>query len=207
MIQPISPLREESNTRRILPILEFAAAHNSDRSHDEQVMKNALQIFDQLSPLHGLSEDERFLLQAASLLHDIGWSQGGSAHHKSGQRLVFRDRSLPLGKKERSMISLLVRYHRKALPSLKHRRFAELKEKNREKVMVLASILRIADGLDRSHQSLVENIIVTISPRKVIIHCSSRKDGYAEYDYGMQRSDLFSRVFNREVVIEWSVAC
>jgi len=207
MIQPISPLREESNTKRIIPILEFAAAHNSDRSHDEQVMKNALQIFDQISPLHGLSEDERFLLQAASLLHDIGWSQGGSAHHKSGQRLVERDRSLPLGKKERSLISLLIRYHRKAFPSEKHRKFADLKEKDREKVRKLASILRIADGLDRSHQSLVENIIVTITPQKVIIHCSSRKEGYAEYDFGMQRSDLFSLVFDREVIIEWSVAC
>ena len=207
MIQPLSPLREEDNTRRITPILTFSAAHHSERSHDEQVMKNALQIFDQLTPLHGLSEDERFILQAASLLHDIGWSQGGSAHHKSGRRIIWRDRSLPFSKKERILISLLVRYHRKTLPSLKHRRFADLKEKDQKTVRVLASILRIADGLDRSHQSLVDNISVTISPQKVLIYCTSRKDGYAEYDFGMQRADLFSEVFNREVVIEWSVAC
>lgn len=190
---------------RIGAIRAFAAGYTPDRDHDEQVMKNALMLFDQLNSLHGLSTEERFLLQAAALLHDIGWSQGTGAHNKSGAKMIRADTSLPLHQNEREMIALLVRYHRKAVPSLEHRRFSELPLEDQERVHKLASFLRIADGLDRSHQSLIDTITATISEQEVILHCISRREGYLECEYALERSDLFTTVFCREVVIDWKV--
>lgn len=190
---------------RIEAIRAFAAGYTPDRDHDEQVMKNALMLFDQLAPLHGLSGEERFLLQAAALLHDIGWSQPGGAHNKIGARMVRSDTSLPLKRDEREIIALLIRYHRKAPPSLQQRRFAELDQISRERVQKLASLLRIADGLDRSHQSLIDTLTATITEQEVILHCSSRSEGYLECDYALERSDLFTTLFSREVVIDWRI--
>jgi len=186
-------------------IRAFAAGYSPDKDHDEQVMKNALMLFDQLAPLHGLLGEERFLLQAASLLHDIGWSRPGGAHNKTGARMVRADTSIPLKRDEREIIALLIRYHRRSPPSLRQRRFAELNPGDRELVQKLASILRIADGLDRSHQSLVDTITATIRENEVILHCSARSEGYLECEYALERSDLFTALFSREVVINWRV--
>jgi len=205
-MQQNSPPRDGSMSDRLEMIRAFAAGYSPDREHDEQVMKNALMLFDQLAPLHGLSGDERFLLRAAALLHDIGWSQPGRAHNKRGAELVRADTSLPLDRNERELIALLVRYHRKAPPSLQQRRFAELDQGDRERVQKLASLLRIADALDRSHQSLIDTITATIREEEVILHCSSRSEGYLEYDYARERSDLFTTLFSREVVIDWRIA-
>jgi exopolyphosphatase/pppGpp-phosphohydrolase len=186
-------------------IRAFAAGYSPDKDHDEQVMKNALMLFDELTPLHGLLGEERFLLQAASLLHDIGWSQPGGAHNKTGARMVRSDTSLPLKRDEREIIALLIRYHRRSPPSLRQRRFAELNPGDRELVQKLASLLRIADGLDRSHQSLVDTITATIGEDEVILHCSARSEGYLECEYALERSDLFTTLFSREVVINWRI--
>ncbi len=190
---------------RIEMIRAFAAGYTPDRDHDEQVMKNALMLFDQLTSLHGLLGEERFLLQAAALLHDIGWSRPGGAHNKSGARMVRADTALPVERDEREIIALLIRYHRKAPPSLQQRRFAELGQRDRERVQKLASLLRIADALDRSHQSLVDTLTASITEDEVILHCSSRSEGYLECDYALERSDLFTTLFSREVVIGWRI--
>lgn len=194
---------DPDEARRIAVIRSYAHSMSVDREHDEQVMKNALSLFDGLRPLHALSDDARFLLTAAALLHDVGWSQGPEAHHKSSQRLIMEDRSLPLDEKERVIIALLARYHRKALPSLKHRGYAELSEEERLLVRMLASIIRIADGLDRTHRSLVKDIHVTITGAGVTITCSSEQEGDAERYYGTRKADLFAGTFGREVIIEW----
>lgn len=199
-----SPPNEDDHKDRIASIMSFAWAYSPDQEHDEQVAKNALQLFDQLSPLHGLSEHDRFLLHAACILHDIGWSLRDRAHNKSGARMVRDDRTLPLKDEERQIIALLVRYHRKELPSCAHRRFAGLNEEDRDRVRILASILRIADGLDRSHQSLIDTITVTLGEEQVSIHCHADREGYLEREYGILRSDLFTEVFSREAVIVWN---
>ncbi|WP_211531209.1 HD domain-containing protein [Methanocalculus chunghsingensis] len=191
--------------KRIAVIRSYGHSLSVDREHDEQVKKNALLLFDGLRPLHALGEDARFLLAAAALLHDIGWSQGPEAHHKSSQRLIMEDHSLPLDERERTIIGLLARYHRKAFPSMKHRGFADQNDEDRSRIGMLASILRIADGLDRTHRSLVKDIRVTITGDRVTISCSSDQGGDAEWYYGTRKADLFTRIFGREVAIEWIV--
>jgi len=88
---------------------------------------------------------------------------------------------------------------------MKHRSFADLNEEERSRIGMLASILRIADGLDRTHRSLVRDIRVTITKAGVTISCSSDQEGDAEWYYGTQKADLFTRTFGREVAIEWKV--
>lgn len=205
MDQPQSFVPNGDNAHRIARIREFASEYSPDIPHDEQVKKNALQIFDQLASLHGQRDQCRFVLEAGSLLHDIGWSQGVSAHHKSGSRLVMQDRSLPISDYERLFISLLVRYHRKAHPSLDHRDYSRLHPADRKRVRVLASIIRIADGLDRTHQSLLDHIAISTNQNQITFHCKGRGEGKPEVEYAMKKSDLFSLVFGVEVAIKWYV--
>lgn len=68
---------------------------------------------------------------------------------------------------ERSLVALLARYHRRAWPSPRHRRFAALGKDDRKCVRRLAALLRLADALDYSRQGLVEDISARIGKKRV----------------------------------------
>jgi len=88
-----------------------------DRPHTEQVTRLALELFDKLSDIHGLGTHERFLLNCAALLHDIGWCEGGKGHHKTAMRLILADTTVPLDKRERAFRSRSWRYWRGLPPA------------------------------------------------------------------------------------------
>src|SRR5436309_2492972 len=58
--------------------------------HVSHVTNLALQLFDQLSALHGFGPRERLLLEAAGYLHDIGhkFDYLGTPHHKESARII-----------------------------------------------------------------------------------------------------------------------
>src|SRR5882724_3268772 len=65
--------------------------------HCRHVRDLAVSLFDQLRSLHHLGPEERAILDAAALLHDIGWSAGGSKHHKISYTLIRENEAKLLG--------------------------------------------------------------------------------------------------------------
>ena len=71
----------------------------------------------------------------------------------------------------------------------------------RKLVEKLSALLRIADGLDRSHFSVVQDVTVTLgSP--VIIRVQTSADIELEMWAAQARTDLFEKVFKRPVQFE-----
>ena len=101
-------------------VLALARKCNYEREHTHQVEKLALQLFDQLVELHHLGGQERFMLRCGALLHDIGWIEGKQGHHKTALRIIMENAALPFDFRDKSIIALLARYHRKALPKEQH---------------------------------------------------------------------------------------
>lgn len=60
------------------------------------------------------------------------------------------------------MIALAARYHRKGAPKNSHDEYAALSEDHQHDVDVMAGILRIATGLDRSHDQCVTSVSASI---------------------------------------------
>jgi hypothetical protein len=67
--------------------------------------------------------------------------------------------------------------------------------------MMLASFIRIADGLDFLHNGSVESVHCTADPEGVIIEISATRDVTQELQRAGMKGDLFLRVFNRHLVI------
>ena len=134
----------------------------------------ALRLFDELQPLHGLGATERFWLHCAGLLHDIGWIEGRKGHHKTALRMILTTPDLPFERREREIIGCVARYHRRGLPTLKHEAFAALSAPDQRVVRRLAAILRVADGLDRTHQGIVKDVTCAIGRNRSASTASSR---------------------------------
>jgi exopolyphosphatase/guanosine-5'-triphosphate,3'-diphosphate pyrophosphatase len=183
-------------------VLALAKECKYERGHMHQVERLALEIFDQLDQLHKLGQRERFLLRCAAILHDIGWLEGKKGHHKTALRIIMDSPILRLDLGTRRIIGLIARYHRKALPKEQHTYFRDLDAKDRDIVRKLAGILRVADGLDRSHESRVKDINCRTDKKQVKIVCLSRQSLDGEFALAAEKGVLFENVFVRKLVFE-----
>lgn len=173
-----------------------------EKEHTEQVARLALMLFDELQPLHQLGQTERLWLEWAATLHDIGWIEGGKGHHKTTLRRIRESALLPFDEYERLVIGSIARYHRKALPKQSHDHYAALSLDDQDRVRALASILRTADGLDRTHRSVVRDVTCEISDTVVTITCTVAGAATYERAAALKKGrPLFKEVFDRTMEI------
>ena len=183
-------------------VLAFARSCNYEREHTHQVTRLALEIFDGLKKLHGLGLQEKLWLQYGALLHDIGWIEGQRGHHKTALRLILADTGLPLEHRERQIIGLIARYHRKAVPQPRHPYFRDLSPADQHGVRVLAGILRVADGLDRSHANVIRSVKCKVSSREITMVCEADGPADGEIAAAEEKADLLESVFDRGCVVK-----
>ena len=180
-----------------------ARTFSFDESHAEQDRKLALMIFDQTRKLHSLERKERYWLECAAILHDIGLSRGTKGHHKSTLRLILNDPQLPFTYPERYIIGSIARYHRKALPNKKHFNLKPVNQIEREKITILSSILRVADALDYSHKSVVQRVSVKSFPNHIVLKIMAPGEHNLEEKSVQKKKDLFEKVFKSELTLVW----
>jgi exopolyphosphatase/pppGpp-phosphohydrolase len=173
-----------------------------EADHSHHVARLALRVFDELRPLHKLGQRERFWLHCAAILHDIGWIEGWKSHHKVSMRIILSTPMLPFDSTERLVIGSAARYHRRALPDMKHDNIAALGPDERRIALVLAACLRFADGLDQTHQSRVRDVSCKITAKKITFYCNLRIPAPDEALSAAKKSDLLAQIFERKIVVD-----
>ena len=176
---------------------------NYDKEHSDQVLKLANKIFDFVKLKFEFSDDEREYLEAAALLHDIGYYISHTDHHKHSYYLIRNADMLGFNDKEIEIIANIARYHRKSHPKIKHENFNKLDESSKDLVKKLAGILRIADALDRSHKAVVNDIDIGIKDKVLEINLKSCTGDPSLEIWGANiRKGLFEESFGYEVRIK-----
>ena len=183
-------------------VLDFAASCHFDRNHALQVANLALVIFKVLSRPFSLGAGEGRLLEAAAVLHDIGYFINYSSHHKHSYHLIAHADLFGFTPRERELIANIARYHRKALPKKKHEPFMRLSVADRLLVERLAGILRLADGLDRSRTGVIEIVDALLSPSRLLLRLQCHGDPAVELYGGSTKSDLFCTAFHLQLILE-----
>src|SRR5262249_19163573 len=97
-------------------------------------------------------------LEYAALLHDVGTHISYERHHKHSYYLIKNGDLRGFEPSEIDIIALVARYHRQAPPRRSHEEFGALPRRSREVVKMLGALLRLAEGLDRSHAQAVSAI-------------------------------------------------
>jgi exopolyphosphatase/guanosine-5'-triphosphate,3'-diphosphate pyrophosphatase len=156
-------------------------------------------MFDELAPLHRMNGPEREILEFASLLHDAGYWISAEKHHKHAYYLIMNGALEGFAPEERRLVALVARYHRGAAPSEKHEGYADLGRKDRQRVDALSAILRVADGLDRSHAALVDDIRCLADGGDIQLEVLANSDLDLELYTASQRANVFREVFGKEI--------
>ena len=183
-------------------VLEFSRSCHFDEQHSLHVAKLALEIFQALAPRFGFTDKDRRLLEAASLLHDVGYFINYSSHHKHSYHLIRHADLFGFTPRERELIANIARYHRKSLPKKKHTQYTRLSAADRALVSRFGGIVRLCDGLDRRRNSVVESLVCTLTPSTLKLTMVGHDDMSVELFGARAKNDLFQAAFNLNLVIE-----
>lgn len=170
------------------------------KDHCVHVAELSAKLFDQLQELHQLDSNAKEYLEAAAKLHDIGYHISHSQHHRHTQYIINNSELLGFNENEISIIANVARYHRKSHPKKSHKEYSSLTEKSKEIVNKLSAILRVADSLDRTHNSKVFDFKTEISENEVdiLINYKGEKPEIEMWNFGRRKS-LFESVFNKKI--------
>jgi exopolyphosphatase/guanosine-5'-triphosphate,3'-diphosphate pyrophosphatase len=178
--------------------------YDFEEEHCRQDARLAVHLFDLTSDLHHLEDECRDLLYCAGLLHDIGYVEGYWGHHKTAYRLIMKAPLPGLTEREKRIVANVARYHRGARPKLKHKGFAALDPEDRDVVTVLGAILRLADGLDRSHTDAVRDLDVWLEGDELVVLVDCPLGCSSEIWAGEKKGRFFGEAFGVQVrVRQW----
>jgi exopolyphosphatase/guanosine-5'-triphosphate,3'-diphosphate pyrophosphatase len=185
-------------------VRNLAVQYESDMTHSEHVALLSLQMFDSLVQ-GGMFEPkpgERELLWAAAMLHDVGMTISYDDHHKHSQYLIVSADLPGFDPRERALVALISRYHRKGAPKLAD--MQGLTQDGDEALLErCAVIVRLAEHLERGRDQAVSEARLRANGHGFDLHLESAGDltlpRWSVERYG--DSEAFERVFGRRLVI------
>jgi exopolyphosphatase/guanosine-5'-triphosphate,3'-diphosphate pyrophosphatase len=199
---PDLAIRQQVPDPRMRSVIALARRCAWHKSHSEQVARLTMRLFDDTRSLHGFGTPERELVEYGALLHDIGWHIGRSGHHKHSAYLIRNGDLKNFSPQEIEIIAQIARYHRKGPPKEKHEAYAALAPRAKKIVRTGAALLRLADGLDRSHASVVRDVKCRVGGKEVKCVVSTRWDAQLELWGARRKREMFEKVFKRSIVFE-----
>jgi exopolyphosphatase/guanosine-5'-triphosphate,3'-diphosphate pyrophosphatase len=194
-------LQEEFFSQIIASAVNLGRKYHFDEPHNRSVADLCLLLFDALRTEHGMKRRERIMLEVAALLHDIGMFIGGADHHLHGQYIVAHSDIFGLHRDERDIIANVIRYHRGTSPSPADIHYIALQREDRILVLKMASILRVADALDRSHAQQIRHITIERKNESIVLHTPGSWDLSLERIGLEEKADMFQDVYGYKVIL------
>jgi exopolyphosphatase/guanosine-5'-triphosphate,3'-diphosphate pyrophosphatase len=191
---------DERDARRA-SVERLARRSGGTDGHAARVRDLAVRLFDLTHSLHQLTPLEREWLEYAAILHDVGLSIAYQRHHHHSYYLIAHGALKGFSRDEVEVIAQVARYHRKGLPSEKHQPFRRLDPWKKPVVEKLSALLRLADGLDRTHQGNVLDVALEIRRKKVLVTASARGPADLEIWGAREKGDLFEKVYGKRIVL------
>jgi len=185
-------------------VIELAERCNYWPEHAQQVSRLAVTLFDQTRAIHGLTDHEREWLEYAATLHDIGVHISYERHHKHSYYLIKNGDLRGFEPEEIDIIALVARYHRQGVPKRRHEGFHDLPRRQRGIVRTLASLLRLAESLDRSHQQSITGLALHDRGDDDLLQLRTTGDAELELWAAARSAGPFERLMGKPLRIEVS---
>ncbi len=187
---------------RRFSVLNLARNYEYEKDHANHVRFLAGRLFEQLAPLHGLGKEEREVLYAAALLHDLGRIIGYSSHHKHTQTLLEYNGLPGYSPREIALIALLTRYHRKGNPDISDYKIL-LDDRDQEILTRLSAILRLAECLERGRSANINDAITTWDEESLRITLIANQYPAVElWQANRNASPLMEQAYQKNVSID-----
>ncbi len=201
-LQEFPGFRELSVRER--SVVQLGRACSVDEEHARRVATIALELFDSAAKkgLHILGKKDRELLRHAAFLHDVGDFISFNDHHLHSHYIICHAELLGFSSREVLIMANVAKYHRKRAPKIGSADLRDLDELDRQVVLRLSTLLRMAESLDRSHSNLVQSVrfskVTKGSVRLIVTACG---DPQLEMWRLEEDRKAFKRTFGRDLLV------
>lgn len=182
-------------------VFELVRKCDWHEKHSTHVTKMALQLFDVLQDDLKLPDGDRELLEYAGYMHDIGYHISHRKHHKHALYIIRHSDLKGFSEDEINIMANVSRYHRRSIPRKRHKRYRKMDKSLQERVRKLSGILRVADGLDRSHYQNVRNLEIEKGDETITLLITTEGDPQLEIWGAMRKSYLFEQITGKTLQI------
>ncbi len=187
-----------------LTIKEIFNRYSKDTSHPLEVQRIAVMLFEEADKkIFKMSLKELEYLKAAALLHDIGYSIEPKGHNKHSMHLIIQNGLDGFSKNETKIVGCIARYHRGSLPDKnEHEIYNTLDKHERKIVKRLGGILKLADGLDKQHKQIINDIKIDFDFENSIAKIYLFTNGQElDISAAIRKRDLFEIGFKCQSII------
>lgn len=199
------PMSGDFRDPRRRSVFELLRKCNWHENHSRHVTDMALKMFDILQDELELPDSDRELLEYAGYLHDIGYYISHSKHHKHALYLIRHSDLKGFKEWEIDIIANVARYHRRSTPAKRHGEYWKMPPAIRKRIKKLAGILRVADGLDRSHYQNVKKLDIHSGEKELLLHIKTEAEPYLEIWGAERKAHLLREVTGKKIRIERSL--
>ena len=194
---------EHDFERDILSSAEnISKRYMGSKKRGETLERIALTIFDSMKRIHGLGRRERLLLQLATRLHDCGKYISMVNLGECSYNIIMSTEIIGLSHKEREIVANVVKYNHGSFVYYHEADGKSLLDEEAYLVMAkLTAILRVANGLDRSHKQKFKDVRTVVKDGQLVIHVETAADITLERGLFTKRADFFEEVYSIRPVI------
>ena len=172
------------------------------RKRNENVEALALSIFDTMKKVHGLGKRERLLLQIAAQLNDCGKYISQIDVGECTFRIIMATEIIGLSHVEREIVAYVAKYNRDEFEYYETLgQKTTLSRKAYLTIAKLTAILRVANGLDRSHKQKFKECRTVLKDNELIISVDTAEDITLEAGLLTARAKFFEEVYSVKPVI------
>ena len=172
------------------------------RKRSESMENIALTIFDSMKKVHGLKSRERLLLQLAAKLYDCAKYISMATVAECSYSIIIATEIIGLSHQEREIVANVVKYNR-----LEFGYYSELSKStqlDRQTYLTVAkltAILKLANGLDRSHKMKFKTIKAVLKENELQLTVDAAVDLTLEKGLLGPKAQLFEEVYRIHPVI------
>ena len=173
------------------------------RSRSETLKTISLAIFDAMDGIHGLSRRDRLLLEIAAILHDCGKYVNMTNLGDCSYSIIMSTEIIGLSHLERAIVANVVRYNHELFDYYGDGGFRDgvLDKTVYLRIARLTAILRVANGLDRTHRQKFKDVKVAVKGAELVITVDTQKDITLEKGMFSNRAGFFLDIYGIRPVI------
>lgn len=198
--------------RYVKPIHDFdkdilSAAHSlsqrymSYSPHIDALVEMSSLIYDAMKKVHGMGKRERLLLQTAAILHDCGKYVSFANAPQCAYDIILSSEIMGLSHRDRVIVASIVKYNTYPLAD-----YDEVQDVlDQEGYLIVAkcaSILRVANAMDRSHKQKFKNVRAVVRDKQLMISIETEGGMMLEKTMFDAKAGMFEDVFSIKPVIK-----
>lgn len=179
----------------------IAEKYRSNLNHVKKVEKFAKILFNELSDIHSLTKSDYNILEAAALLHEVGYFIDPKESAQNSHYII-KTLAIP-GWKQKTLQLVACTVYQMA-KTKEHAELSLITSMDvKEKLLInkLACILKTANALDAGKNNLIQDFSVNIRENMIIIDVKTTKEPFVELAAFEKQKQMFAETFGIPVDI------